>query len=224
MKDYREKELKWYVLAYLFLMIGINNSELIASDSDNWFGSIEKLLTSSLLVGVICTLAFVFDCLYTAELKDLMLCLGFNTLPGKTIFSHISKSKINDMRLDVKKAQEKYKDIISNLPSDKNERKKYENINWYNLSRIHEDDPRVKTAHRDYLLSRDLYTTTITMLVLTSAGMGFEIIPFSWIPICYLMAMLIFTNIATHFRAHRFVNSVIVVDMNPKKEKEQGIY
>jgi len=220
MKDYREKELKWYIFAYLFLMIGISSPDLISSGSDNWLSSIEKLLSSSLLVGVICTLAFVFDCLYTAELKDMLLCLGFTTLPGKTVFSRISKGKINDMRIDIIKAQEKYKDIINNLPCNKNEKNKYENIKWYSLSRIHEDDPRVKTAHRDYLLSRDLYTTTITMFVLTIAGMVFGVIQFSWIPIGYLIVMLILTNIATHFRAHRFVNSVIVVDINPKKEKE----
>lgn len=221
MKDYREKELKWYIFAYLFLMIGISSPGLITSGSNDWFGSIEKLLSSSLLAGVICSLAFVFDCLYTAELKDLLLCLGFTTLPGKTVFTRISKDKISDMRIDVNEAKEKYKDVISALPSDKKGKKKYENTKWYSLSRIHEDDPRVKTAHRDYLLSRDLYTTTITMFVLTAAGMGFKVIQFSWIPVAYLIAMLILTNVATHFRAHRFVNSVIAVDMNPKKEKEK---
>lgn len=221
MKDYREKELKWYIFAYLFLMIGISSPGLISSGSDDWFSSIEKLLSSSLFAGVICTLAFVFDCLYTAELKDLLLSLGFIALPGKTVFTRISKGKINDMRFDIKKAQEKYKDIISDLPSNKKEKKRGENTKWYSLSRIHEDDPRVKTAHRDYLLTRDLYTTTITMFVLTAAGMGFRVVEFSWIPVGYLIAMLILTNVAAHFRAHRFVNSVIAVDMNPKKEREK---
>lgn len=221
MKDYREKELKWYVFAYLFLMIGISSPGLIASESTDWFSSVEKLLSSSLLAGVICTLAFVFDCLYTAELKEALLCLGFTSLPGKTVFTRISQSKINDIRFDAKKALEKYNDIINGLPPDKKEKKKYENAIWYALSRTHENDPRVKTAHRDYLLSRDLYTTSITMLVLTAAGMGFRLIQFSWIPVGYLIAMLILTNIAAHFRAHRFVNSVIAADLNLKNQKEK---
>ena len=216
MKDYREKELKWYIFAYLFLMIGISSPGLISSGSANWLSSIEKLLSSSLLAGVICTLAFVFDCLYTAELKDVLLCIGFTTLPGKTIFTRILKGKINDMRFEVKDAQKRYKDIIDALPSNKKEKKSYENKRWYALSRIHVDDPRVKTAHRDYLLSRDLYTTTITMLVLTVAGMVFRVVQFSWILVGYLIAMLILTNVAAHFRAHRFVNSVIAVDMTRK--------
>lgn len=91
----------------------------------------------------------------------------------------------------------------------------------FRQSRLHEDDLRVKTAHRDYLLSRDLYTTTITLLTLTVAGMVFRIVQFSWILLGYLIAMLILTNIAARFRAHRFVNSVIAVDMTPKREKEK---
>lgn len=215
MKDYREKELKWYIFAYLFLLIGTSSPGPTASRTGEWFDVIDKLLSSSLLAGVICSLAFVLDCLYTAELKDLLLCLGLTTLPGKTVFTRISKGKINDMRIDVNGAKEKYNDIISGLPSDKKGRKKYENTKWYSLSRIHEDDPRVKTAHRDYLLSRDLYTTTITMFVLTAIGMWFKVILFSWILVAYLIAMLILTNIAAHFRAHRFVNTVIAVGMNP---------
>jgi len=221
MKDYREKEMKWYIFAYLFLMIGIRSPEQIASGSVEWLSSIEKLLSSSLLAGTICTLAFVFDCLYTAELKDILLCFGFTTLPGKTVFTRISKDEINDMRFDINAAKEKYKEIISGIPSSKKEKQKYENTKWYLLSRIHEDDPRVKTAHRDYLLSRDLYTTTITMFLLTTVGMGFKIIQFSWIQVGYLIAMFVLTNVAAHLKAHRFVNSVIAVDMNPKKEKKE---
>ena len=106
---------------------------------------------------------------------------------------------------------------------NKKEKERYENTKWYSLSRIHEDDPRVKTAHRDYLLTRDLYTTTITMFVLTAASMGFRVVAFSWILVGYLIAMLILTNVATHFRAHRFVNSVIAVDMNPKQKSNNSL-
>lgn len=221
MKDYREKELKWYIFAYLFLIIGVRSSEIITYGISDWFSIIEKLLSSSLLGGAICTLAFVADCLYTAELKEKLLCFGFITLPGKTVFTRILNGEINDMRFDTRIAQEKYKEIINGIPSSKKDKEKYENRKWYSLSRIHEDDPRVKTAHHDYLLSRDLYTTTVTLALLTVAGMAFKVIQFSWIQIGYLIAMLILTNIATHLRAHRFVNSVIAVDMNHKEEKEK---
>lgn len=214
MKDYREKELKWYIFAYLFLLVGINNPMKVTNGVCDGLGSIEQLLSSSLLAGAICTLAFVFDCLYTAEWKERLLLFGLGALPGKTIFTRISKNKINDMRLDVKKAQEKYSEIIMGIPPQKKDKKKYENAKWYELSREHEGDPRVKTAHRDYLLSRDLYTTTISMLVFTAAAMIFDVVPFSHVPIGYLIAMLILTNIAARLRSHRFVYSVIVAGMH----------
>lgn len=217
MKNYRENELKWYILAYLFLLIGATTPKLFSSGNIDWLGNIENLLSSTLLAGVICALSFVFDCLYTPTLKEALLFLGFTTMPGKTIFSRLSQGKINDIRFENKKAQEEYEEIISNLPSDENQKKAYENAQWYSLSRKHEEDPRVETAHRDFLLCRDLYITTITMLVLTVAGMITKIIQCMWLPIVYLVILLVLTNIAAHFKAHRFVNSVIAVDLNPKR-------
>ena len=222
MKNYRENELKWYVFAYLLLLIGIRSPELFSTENTDWLSNIEKLLSSTLLAGMICTLSFVFDCLYTATLKEVLLFLGFTTMPGKTIFTRISQGKINDVRFEIKEAQESYKEIISNLPFDKKPKEKYENSKWYALSREHEKDPRVETAHRDFLLCRDLYTTTITMLVLTAFGMIFKIIQFSWFPIGYLVAMLVLTSFAAHSKAYRFVNSVIAVDLNPKTKKEKA--
>lgn len=222
MKNYRENELKWYIFSYLLLLIGIRSPELFSTGNTDWLSNIEKLLSSTLLAGVICTLSFVFDCLYTATQKEALLFLGFTTMPGKTIFTRISQGEINDVRFEIKKAQESYKEIISNLPSDKKPKEKYENSKWYALSREHEKDPRVETAHRDFLLCRDLYTTTITMLVLTAVGMIFKIIQFSWFPIGYLVAMLVLTSFAAHSKAHRFVNSVIAVDLNPKSKKEKA--
>jgi hypothetical protein len=214
MKDYRDKEIKWYILAYLFLVIGSASPEFISSANADWFSIIDELLSSSLLAGAICTLAFVLDCLYTANAKENLLFLGVTTLPGKTIFTRISEGKVKDIRFKNEDAQAIYSKIIDGLPSDEKERKLYENAEWYSLSRKHERDQRVNTAHRDYTLARDLYTTTITLLALTVVGMAVGLIGFSWILIGYLLIMLVITNVAAHFRAHRFVNSVIAADMN----------
>lgn len=214
MKNYRENEIKWYIFSYLLLLIGINNPDLLSSANIDPISEIGSLLSSALLAGVICTLSFVFDCLYTAWLKENLLFLGITKLPGKTIFTRISTGKIKDIRFEIKTAQEHFKDIIAHIPSGKKEKAKYENSKWYALSRKYEKDPRVETAHRDFLLCRDLYTTTVTMLVLTAAGMACKIIPADWRPIGYLAAMLVITNLAAHFKAHRFANGVIVADLN----------
>ena len=223
MKNYRENELKWYVFAYLLLLIGIKSNELFSIDNTDCLTNVEKLLPLTLLTGMICTLSFVFDCLYPVNLKEKLLFLKFiTTMPGKTIFTRISEGKIDDVRFEIEKAQERYKEIINNMPSDKKLKEKYENSMWYPLYRKYEKDPRVEAAQRDFLLCRDVYTTTITMLVLTAVGMIFKIIQFSWFPIGYLVAMLVLTSFAAHSKAHRFVNSVIAVDLNPKSKKEKA--
>lgn len=216
MKDYREKELKWYIIAYLLLLIGIRNFESMPTDNTAWLNGIESLLSSALLGGVVCVLSFVFDCLYTSEEKEFLLFLRFTTMPGKTIFTRIAQGKAKDIRFENSTAQERYQEIIGNLPPDKKEKRNYENAKWYALSLEHEENPRVSNAHRDFLLCRDLYITTITMLILTGAGMFAKIIQFDWIPIIYLAALLLLTNLAAHAKAHRFVNSVIAVDLSKK--------
>ena len=221
MKNYRENELKWYVFAYLLLLIGIRSNELFSIDNTDCLTNVEKLLPLTLLAGMICTLSFVFDCLYPVNLKEKLLFLKFiTTMPGKTIFTRISEGKIDDVRFEIEKAQERYKEIINNMPSDKKLKEKYENSMWYPLYRKYEKDPRVEAAQRDFLLCRDLYTTTITMLVLTGLGMKFNFIQFSCLPIKYLVTMLFITNIAAYFKAHRCVNSVIAADLINLKTKE----
>ncbi len=220
MKSYREKELKWYIFAYLFLLVGVCSPELFSAENADLVNTIEKLFTSTLLAGVVCTLSFVFDCLYTVTAKEKVIFLGFTKMPGKTIFTRISEGKLNDIRIDVNFAREQYKEIINSIPSNKKEREEYENFKWNSLSRNNEKDPRVKTSHRDFLLCRDLYTTTTTMFILTAVGMLFKMIQFSWIPLIYLIIMLMLTNIAAHFKAHRFVNNIIAADLSTKLKKK----
>jgi hypothetical protein len=147
-------------------------------------------------------------------MKERILYLGITKMPGKTIFSRIATNKIKDIRFETSTAKEHFKEIIDHLPSDKNEKTLFENIKWYSLSRKHEKDNRIEMAHRDFLLCRDLYSTTVTMLLLTSIGMLVKVLQFSWVPIGYLALMLLITNISAHFKAHRFVNNVIVADLN----------
>ena len=92
MKNYRENELKWYVFAYLLLLIGIRSNELFSIDNTDCLTNVEKLLPLTLLAGMICTLSFVFDCLYPVNLKEKLLFLKFiTTMPGKPIFTRISE-------------------------------------------------------------------------------------------------------------------------------------
>ena len=42
MKNYRENELKWYVFAYLLLLIGIRSNELFSIDNTDCLTNVER--------------------------------------------------------------------------------------------------------------------------------------------------------------------------------------
>ncbi|NLM71850.1 MAG: hypothetical protein GX181_07830 [Synergistaceae bacterium] len=214
MKDYRTNELKWYVWAYVLVLMSTSKPRIATCASDYQFQYFDMLLTSAFFAGAISALAFVFDSLYTERAKRTLLCFGVLPLPGETIFTRISKEKIKDIRFDVNKAQIAYTDIIAGLPSSKKERERYENEKWYSLFRQYKDDPMVKGSHRDFLLSRDLFTATVTLLALTCLGVLSKAVQLNWLPFAYLAVMLGLTGVASHFKASRFVNNVIVADLN----------
>ncbi|MFZ5944447.1 MAG: hypothetical protein ACOYVD_10070 [Bacillota bacterium] len=212
LKSYRDNELKWFILAYLFLVIGSSNLDIVKSTDMEALSKIESLVSTALISGAICSLAFVIDSLYSQLMKDTLLYLGITKMPGTTVFTRIKNGTLNDIRFGIIHAQEKYKDIIDNIPSNKS-KARYENSNWYKIYVKHKEDSAVSSVHRDFLLCRDLYITTISLAVLTGIAMVVKLVSFSWILLGYLIATAIITSCSAHNKAHRFVNTVIAVDV-----------
>jgi hypothetical protein len=173
----------------------------------------EKLVASAVLSGIICSLAFVFDSLYSSKLKDRLVFFWLEWKPGATIFTRIKDGKMKDDRISTEKALEKYKEIINSLPTAKKKRYEIENNNWHSIYTSHKDDASVGSTHRNRLLCRDLYITTISMTVFTAIAMTAQMLPFSWILFGYLFLMLVVTNMAARNKASRFVNTVISKDV-----------
>jgi len=220
-KEYRSVEIKWYILAYLFFAISILyvNPNFFQGLSGDFLKSLGDLMSSAFLSGVICTLAFVIDSLYPSEVKDAMLFYGRRKMPGNTIFSRIKNGFLDDFRIDISVAENKYKEIIDAIPEEKNTKKDiyYENGKWYLIYLKHQDSGAVLSTHRDFLLCRDLVTTTITLFAVTIIMMGAALIPFRLPLIVYLICMFVITNFAACNKANRFVNTVIAVDMEETK-------
>ena len=213
LKNYRDNELKWYILAYLFLIVWVCNLTWLENSDIDSISKVEKLAASVLLSGIICSLSFVFDSIYSAQLKDRLVFFRRSLKPGDTIFSRIKKCTIKDDRISVEKACKQYADIINALPSEKKEKYQYENNQWYCIYARNKEDPSVGWTHRDSLLCRDLYIATITLFMLTVVAMIVHMLSYSNILIGYLLIMLVLTNIAARNKAHRFVNSVISSDL-----------
>lgn len=219
LKNYRENELKWYVISYLIWTVAVCNLDVLKNVDIDFVVKLEGLFASALLSGVISVLAFVFDSLYSTEAKDGLLYLGFTKAPGSTIFSEIRESRMKDSRIDISKAQSRYKEIIENIP-ESNEKYQYENTTWYSIYSKYQTDGRVMSVHRDFLLCRDLYITTVSLIVLTLIVMAVSLLPFNWLVIGYLLVMWLLTNVAAHNKARRFVYTVIAADLAADKKQE----
>ena len=222
LKGYRENEIKWYILAYLLLVIAVCYPSSVQGLDLDIVAKIEKLLVSSALSGSICTLAFVFDSVFTTKMKDALVYLGFTKIPGSKVFSRISTGKLNDIRIRNLDAKTFYAPVIVDLPDGRKDRSQYENTKWYGIYSKHKDDPRVQSGHRDSLLCRDLYIVTVILAVLTLTAAMVHLLPFKGIIFGYLFIMLIITNLAARNKARRFVDTAIAVDMTSvQKEKDK---
>lgn len=215
LKDYREKELRWYILAnilILLLMQGIFRVDSI----DSYFESI-KIISKLLRLVTLSTFIFCFilvtESLFPSNLKFTLLYFGVFHLPGETIFTEI-KNNPHDKRFTKEQANNKYKDIYDTMPTDKKEKYIYENSKWYSLYTKYRDINMIEFSNRDYLLCRDIYISNITLIVLyLITTFWFQIITFDYEYLFYLLFMLIITNIGTQQKGRRFAYNVIALDL-----------
>jgi len=213
LKSYRENEIKWYILAYLLLVVAVCFPNMIQGTDLDTAAKIEKLLVSTALSGAICTLTYVLDSIFSTQMKDALLYLGFTKMPGSTVFTRIAGGKLNDKRIGKEKAKTSYASFVVGLSANPKERRCQENEKWYAIYSTHRDDKRVVAGNRDFLLCRDLYIATVIMTILTATLWIAHLLPFKWIILGYLLLMLVVTNMAAHNKASRFVNTVIAVDL-----------
>ena len=221
-KDYREKELQTFVIANIIVILymsGILSFDGIINEN-SYMKLIIMIVNSSLFSGMIYSLCIVFDSLISPGIKDKFVYLWWHK-PGETIFSRMSKTKIDD-RFTMKDAEKKYSAIFKELPSirDKKKKREYENSKWYRIYRLHEEEMKVLVAQRDFLLCRDMVLVTIvTLMIYITFAVSLDFLPVKPMPIIYLLLMYLITMLAANVKAKRFANTVISCDIH-YKEKE----
>lgn len=85
-------------------------------------------------------------------------------LPGSRAFTKLGP---DDPRVDMRVLEQN----LGELPTEPSE----QNAVWYRLFRKHEEVPRVRIAHRDYLLTRDV--TSLSFLFFLGFGAGILFTP-----------------------------------------------
>lgn len=211
-KNYKSKELLWFIIGQIFTVIVFQTPEILNFNFTEWQIVMVKIITSTVFSSVIGVYSFVFDAMFSDELKYKILYFGMSR-PGEIIFSKIN-DKHKDFRYTKENAMRKYKEIYDNMPVVKSDKKAYENDQWYQIYRKHSNEPMVYFSHRDYLLCRDIHFATIIIVafyvlltyLLSSVNL-------SWRLLLFELVLLIVSNIATRKRAERFVDNVIAYDL-----------
>lgn len=212
-KDYREKELKNYIIGNILLLLSFSGNlhKLIIWGIDNSYDMWEIIIESALLSSILYIYVFIMDSLISAEMKFTICYLGTEKQPGNTIFTNMRK-KLKDDRFSQYDVLNKYKEIYENMPIEN--RRKYENNQWYKLYNGCKDENKVYTSHRDYLLCRDLCVSSIWIfLIYLLLVFLLNIFNFSWRICVFILLEIVVTDIAMRVKGERFAYNVIAVDI-----------
>lgn len=217
MKNYRDAELKSYVIAAILIyFIAINGiGGVFIKEEISILQFVIELSNSAIISSSIYAFVFVLDSVYGSDLKRTLVFL-FADEPGQIIFDTIKKRK-NDIRFSNTDAEKYYNDIFAKMPEDEEEKKIYQNQQWYHIYHQYRDIEMVALSAKDFRLCRDIYISTINISVIYIAlCIMSEIVEFNMFYIGFLVIMIIISNIAARNKGKRWVYNVIAHDISEK--------
>ncbi len=214
-KDYRNSELKSYVIGNILLVIvssGLLDKILLFTESTENYNIFNTLLSSTILSSIMYIYIFLADSVIPSELKERIIWL-FSGLPGERVFSDI-KRKCKDTRFSSNEASELYKEVYKSIKkADKKSKKRVENHNWYLIYKKYESHEQILTSQRDYLLCRDLVFMTFYIFI------GYIILQISrldvvsWKMIGVFIVEFAISWVCACIKGRRFVYNVIALDI-----------
>lgn len=216
-KDYRSKELLWYTILQIIIIVIFQYPEVFNPKTVELQTALTKILSSTVFSSVICVFSFILDSVLNDNMKCWLIYFGQGR-PGEKIFSNIKSAHV-DVRYTKESAIEKYKDIYNRMPEDSKKRRIFENAEWYKIYSKYKTSHMILISHRDYLLCRDIYSSTVMMVglyllvtvLLNVTNICWGLILFELLPLCLV-------NIATRQRAKRFVENVIAQDLQEQPQ------
>ena len=215
-KDYKDKEMKMYIIGIIFIYVCISNSLKIDNDKVMY---INQLITTTLVSGVIYLFTYLSDAIVSSYLKDKIIYLfGIINKPGECIFSSIEK-KSKDDRIYKENAKKVYNDIYKNMPKNKKDRKKYENSNWYTIYSKYREEKMIEVSNREYLMTRDFVFVTISMLAIYIILSFLKVTTYNYKFIIILAILIVINMISANIKAKRFAYNVIALDLSKQVNK-----
>lgn len=221
MKEYRKKELKYYAIGnilLLLLMQGMFDGLMVRASNDA-VDIIETLLGSAIIGSVVYIYTFLLDSFMPSKAKDAVAYFPTGR-PGDYIFTEIQK-RDPDARFTKGQVKNKYSDVYKNICNlqtneEKKELRKYQNSEWYKIYKKNQDDESVYTSQQDFLLLRDMGSMTIMIALFYVAMVVLRLISFDGRVVTFLIVEFLLSNLAAKNKAKRFAYNVIATDLNPR--------
>ena len=212
LKSYRSREIPMLILGNILVLLFFSGifefSGNVGNDSE-WISLALNILNSSILSSILYIFTLILDGVFNDKLKSKLVYIFFGKSPGERVFTQIMSNN-KDNRFSYNQLKEKRPDIFSNMPSDKKEKFKYENNEWYKLLNKYRNEDMVFQSHRDWLMYRDMYCSTICVLIIyLILSLAFRVIPFHVNFVAFIIVLLLLLNIAARNKARRFVYNVV---------------
>ena len=219
-KDYKEKELRQFILAYLLITVAsIALHTDFSADNADLLDTLLKMAAMDIWVSGLSVLVVILNEIWPDAMKTEIV---YGSMPSDTIFSEIAAGE-NERCFDIDVAKQKYKHF-SALPPDK------QRSEWYKLLHASKeaDCGNVIEGQRMQLMTRDICMSALSLLILTLLTVGiFAVLKpadleYLWlfaVPLLYLGVMFFVTKAAAKNRARRFVELVIKEDLIKTQKK-----
>ena len=219
LKDYRDKELRsfHFLLIMLFFITDLG-PDVISQLNEYFEESLTYIILKLLYSFSVPVMITIFENIISDNLKNKLLILPRY---GEVIFSELETKKVNDDRIDINKALDKYETIImrAHWAMNPKERRKTENKAWYEIYKKYDGNrPAVDSTQRNYLLCRDMYITSLFAFAIYIAFSVYyhffkKMNLFNWAYCLILVTAIIVTFGMTQLRMRRFVCTVIAEDL-----------
>lgn len=211
LKEYRDKELKWFLLANIILMLvgsGVLDFSEVESIS---ISDISSLLGITAVSSAIYIYTFILDSVLPSRVKVFLVFL-WKRQPSCTIFTDMEKN-FEDDRFKLEDAKKKYSQIYERIESEPDSFD--QTPLWYEIYNKHRNNTIVFGSNRDYLLLRDMHSQTIVTILAYILLWWFSgLLTFSWKFVIYLAIMTACLNIGARVQGKKMVYNVLSVDVN----------
>lgn len=221
-KDYRDKELKQFVVAYFLVAVAaVGFYTLSSTKVVGVLSALSEMITIDIFVAAISVLVIIFNELWSDRAKTKIV---YKKMPSDSVFSEIVTGKVDATGFDLEKAKTLYSDL-----SKASANRQTAEWNLMLKKSIDEQRGNVIEAERMQLMTRDMCVSTISLLlmnlvalliltiVLGNFGTAIKVLG---IPLIYLIVMFFITRGAARNRARRFVMLVIKNDVQRKSCEE----